>query len=431
MTESDWRNLLLLGFFWLGYFILHSALASLRAKNRFAARYPQGMPAIGWVSTHLRCSRCCRCPGCSTVRRYGPGAASAPGCANGLALIAPARSCRFAQALRRAGVRRRLAPVEGRHAAGRGSRALSALALASLRSPSLVFPEPGADLDARHERLHAFVKRDDDPLFHRRLAARGRESCGSLTATAIGATWSACLVSSRCRGNRSARWRPPNWSRRRRRPRRAPEPDDKAAAAHSARASAPCSDSLRAEPAVDRGQQTPVAGLEGDLRAVRQRLVRNADPSGAGLQFFQARHVGAMQGGRIAIVAAPEGFGFVPEMLLDHRHLVLRRRVLDQYALLAAGFRHAKDMRSPARSNGMMPGPMWCTCSCCVCAKVGAQTKTRKIATNQPRPAPRVEKAFIACLLDVQVNADQASHRHSGENRIQPAQAPDTGFRRL
>jgi methanethiol S-methyltransferase len=44
MTESDWRNLLFLGFFWLGYFILHSALASLRVKNWFAARYPRRMP---------------------------------------------------------------------------------------------------------------------------------------------------------------------------------------------------------------------------------------------------------------------------------------------------------------------------------------------------------------------------------------------------
>jgi len=44
MTESDWRNLLLLSLFWLTYFVVHSALASLRVKNRFAARYPQRMP---------------------------------------------------------------------------------------------------------------------------------------------------------------------------------------------------------------------------------------------------------------------------------------------------------------------------------------------------------------------------------------------------
>ena len=44
MTESDWRKLLLLACFWLGYFGLHSALASLRAKNWFASRHPQRMP---------------------------------------------------------------------------------------------------------------------------------------------------------------------------------------------------------------------------------------------------------------------------------------------------------------------------------------------------------------------------------------------------
>ncbi len=44
MTKSDWRDLLLLSVFWLGYFILHSALASLRVKHWFASRHPQQMP---------------------------------------------------------------------------------------------------------------------------------------------------------------------------------------------------------------------------------------------------------------------------------------------------------------------------------------------------------------------------------------------------
>jgi methanethiol S-methyltransferase len=44
MTESDWRNLLLLGLFWLGYFVLHSALAALPVKNWFASQYPKRMP---------------------------------------------------------------------------------------------------------------------------------------------------------------------------------------------------------------------------------------------------------------------------------------------------------------------------------------------------------------------------------------------------
>lgn len=44
MNESDWRNLLLLSFFWLGYFIVHSALASRRVKHWFALCYPQRMP---------------------------------------------------------------------------------------------------------------------------------------------------------------------------------------------------------------------------------------------------------------------------------------------------------------------------------------------------------------------------------------------------
>ena len=44
MTESDWRNLIFLSLFWLGYFVVHSTLASLRVKNWFALRYPQQMP---------------------------------------------------------------------------------------------------------------------------------------------------------------------------------------------------------------------------------------------------------------------------------------------------------------------------------------------------------------------------------------------------
>ena len=44
MTEADWRILVLLGFFWLAYFSVHSVLASLRVKNWFALRFPRQMP---------------------------------------------------------------------------------------------------------------------------------------------------------------------------------------------------------------------------------------------------------------------------------------------------------------------------------------------------------------------------------------------------
>ncbi|HZW25114.1 MAG TPA: hypothetical protein VFF26_06505 [Gallionella sp.] len=44
MTESAWRDLVLLSFCWIGYFTLHSALASLAVKRRAAAAWPNLMP---------------------------------------------------------------------------------------------------------------------------------------------------------------------------------------------------------------------------------------------------------------------------------------------------------------------------------------------------------------------------------------------------
>lgn len=44
MTESAWRDLVLLAFCWIGYFALHSALASLAVKRRVAAARPDLMP---------------------------------------------------------------------------------------------------------------------------------------------------------------------------------------------------------------------------------------------------------------------------------------------------------------------------------------------------------------------------------------------------
>lgn len=44
MTESAWRDIALLSVCWLGYFTLHSTLASLAAKRRVAAAWPQLMP---------------------------------------------------------------------------------------------------------------------------------------------------------------------------------------------------------------------------------------------------------------------------------------------------------------------------------------------------------------------------------------------------
>jgi methanethiol S-methyltransferase len=44
MTESAWRDIVLLAFCWIGYFTLHSALAALAVKRRVAAAWPQLMP---------------------------------------------------------------------------------------------------------------------------------------------------------------------------------------------------------------------------------------------------------------------------------------------------------------------------------------------------------------------------------------------------
>jgi protein-S-isoprenylcysteine O-methyltransferase Ste14 len=44
MTATDWRELGWLAFFWLTYFVVHSALASLRVKRWVAGRYAAMMP---------------------------------------------------------------------------------------------------------------------------------------------------------------------------------------------------------------------------------------------------------------------------------------------------------------------------------------------------------------------------------------------------
>ena len=44
MTESAWRDIVLLSFCWIGYFALHSTLASLAVKRRVAAALPNLMP---------------------------------------------------------------------------------------------------------------------------------------------------------------------------------------------------------------------------------------------------------------------------------------------------------------------------------------------------------------------------------------------------
>src|SRR5512135_66468 len=44
MTESAWRDIVLLSFCWIAYFALHSTLASLAIKRRVAAARPQLMP---------------------------------------------------------------------------------------------------------------------------------------------------------------------------------------------------------------------------------------------------------------------------------------------------------------------------------------------------------------------------------------------------
>jgi protein-S-isoprenylcysteine O-methyltransferase Ste14 len=44
MTESAWRDMALLLFCWIGYFALHSVLASLAVKRRVAAASPNLMP---------------------------------------------------------------------------------------------------------------------------------------------------------------------------------------------------------------------------------------------------------------------------------------------------------------------------------------------------------------------------------------------------
>lgn len=44
MTESDWRNIVLLSICWIGYFAVHSTLASLGVKRRVATTWPHLMP---------------------------------------------------------------------------------------------------------------------------------------------------------------------------------------------------------------------------------------------------------------------------------------------------------------------------------------------------------------------------------------------------
>jgi protein-S-isoprenylcysteine O-methyltransferase Ste14 len=44
MTESAWCDIVLLSFCWIGYFVLHSLLASLAVKRRVAAGWPNLMP---------------------------------------------------------------------------------------------------------------------------------------------------------------------------------------------------------------------------------------------------------------------------------------------------------------------------------------------------------------------------------------------------
>lgn len=44
MTGSSWQDIVLLAFCWIGYFALHSALASLTAKRQVAAAWPKLMP---------------------------------------------------------------------------------------------------------------------------------------------------------------------------------------------------------------------------------------------------------------------------------------------------------------------------------------------------------------------------------------------------
>ncbi len=44
VTESTWRDIVLLSFCWIGYFVLHSVLASLAIKRKVAAAWPNLMP---------------------------------------------------------------------------------------------------------------------------------------------------------------------------------------------------------------------------------------------------------------------------------------------------------------------------------------------------------------------------------------------------
>lgn len=44
MTETHWREIAELALFWLVYFALHSALASLHAKQWVASHYPARLP---------------------------------------------------------------------------------------------------------------------------------------------------------------------------------------------------------------------------------------------------------------------------------------------------------------------------------------------------------------------------------------------------
>lgn len=53
MTDSDWHDLALLLCYWLAYFAMHSALASLGVKRRVASTHPALMPAYRLVFNGL------------------------------------------------------------------------------------------------------------------------------------------------------------------------------------------------------------------------------------------------------------------------------------------------------------------------------------------------------------------------------------------
>lgn len=107
---------------------------------------------------------------------------------------------------------------------------------------------------------------------------------------------------------------------------------------------APVVGALRGEPVVDGLDEPGVVGEVGDLSAVLKGRVHDVDVVGSVRERLQARHVGAVDAGRVGEVAALETLGFLAEVVADEGDLVAIRRVPDDDLLHTAGISVLEDV---------------------------------------------------------------------------------------